>query len=121
MVQSATTIHQELVGHSRRCPPCPWLAYVALTLANLLDALTTDMGLQIGAPEANPLIRTVVAAAGSVGLWAVKLAGLCVVVALAEIARLQLQRSPVRLLWALSALVLVVAGNNLRWLIWLCR
>ena len=117
MVQSATTIRREIGRRSQCCPPRPWLAYVALTLPNLLDAWTTELGLRMGAPEANPIIRKVIAEAGIQGLWAAKFVGLGVVFALAEIARLQLRRSPVWLLWAVSVLVLVVACNNLLWLL----
>lgn len=98
-------------------PRCPWVAYLALALPNLLDAWVTGLGVQRGIPEGNPLIAGALAWAGLEALWAVKLLGLVVVVALAEIARQQCRSSPVLMLWAMSGLTCAAVANNVAWLL----
>ena len=81
------------------------LVYILLVL-NALDALTTHVGLQMGAVEANPLVAGLMGGLGEVATYAVKAA-----VVLAAALVLRRLGKPLALKWLNVAMAGIVLSN----------
>lgn len=106
IVKSTTSIDPALFQYLRHWWRAPFALLGTLLALNLLDTLTTHIGLQLGALEANPIVAGLIGDIGEAPAYAAKLS----LVLIAGILLLKLGRTTA-LSWLNRGMVVIVASN----------